>query len=94
MIRAKHTQTISEFLSNYAEVLNRLNQSGEAEFLTQGGEAKAVLLSPKVFDELRREAELAKQASLIRQSIAMYERGEYRDGFQALEDIKRKLHAS
>ena len=91
MIRTEHTQTVSDFRSNYAEVLDRLNQSGDAEILTQNGEAKAVLLSPRVFDELVRDAELARQAALIRQSIAQYERGEYRDGFQALDDMKRKL---
>ncbi len=32
-----------------------------------------------------------RQATMIRQSIEQHERGECRDGFAALEDMKQKL---
>jgi len=91
MLRADHIQSVSEFKANYTKTLERLNTTGEAEVLTQNGEAKAVLLSPKVFDQLMQDADMYRQATMIRQSIEQHERGEYRDGFAALEDMKQKL---
>ncbi len=91
MIRTQHTQSVSDFRANYCQILQRLNATGDAEILTQNGEARAVMLSPKMFDQLVEDAELSRRAAMIRESIQRYERGEYRDGFEALDEMKRKI---
>jgi prevent-host-death family protein len=56
MIASQHTQSLTDFRQKATETLNRLNKTGQAEILTVNGKARAVLLSPKGYDELARDA--------------------------------------
>lgn len=91
MIRTHRTQSLTDFKANDAETLARLNTTNQAEVLTENGEARAVLLSPRAFGELIEEAQITRDAELIRRSIQQQAGGESRDGFEALKDIKQRL---
>lgn len=43
------------------------------------------------YDQASRDAELADRAEKVRSSIKRYERGEARDGFQALDEMKQNI---
>ncbi|HQY88676.1 MAG TPA: hypothetical protein PK402_08455 [Tepidisphaeraceae bacterium] len=64
----RNSQPLSEFQRDPARTLNRLNESGEAEFLTEGNETKAVLLTPDAFDALERDAQLTRDVEIIKQA--------------------------
>jgi len=91
MIRTEHTQTVTDFRANYAQTLDRLNRTGDAELLTQGGEARAVMLSPKAFDELSSAAELVKTIVTIQQSEAEIAEGKGRLAEGFFDDLRTRL---
>ena len=93
MIRSQHTQSVSDFKANYSKTLDRLNQTGDAEILTQNGQARAVLLSPKAFDQLMDDAQLTRDVAMIRQSHAEYQRGEARSADEVFDELRDKLMA-
>lgn len=93
MIRTEHTQTVSDFRSNYAEVLERLNDTGDAEILTQNGEARAVMLSPRAYDELAEAADLARTMAAIERSRQEIAEGKGRTADEVLADGRSKLLA-
>ncbi|QDU72551.1 type II toxin-antitoxin system Phd/YefM family antitoxin [Mucisphaera calidilacus] len=91
MIRSENTQSVSDFKSNYTKTLDRLNETGEAEILTQNGQARAVLLSPRAFDQLMADAQLARDVAMIRQSHAEYLGGEARPVASVFEELRSKI---
>ena len=93
MIRTQHTQSLTDFRANATKTLERLNASGDAEIITVNGEAKAILISPSVYDEWAHELEVAATVSRIRKSMEQVDSGEHRDGFEALNDIRDRLLA-
>lgn len=93
MIRAEHIQSVSDFKTNYTRTLDRINRTGEAEILTQNGQARAVLLSPKAFDQLMDDAQLTRDVAMIRMSHAEYQRGEARLADEVFDELRGKLLA-
>jgi len=91
MIRTDHTQSVTDFRANYAQVLERLDTTGDAEILTQNGQARAVILSPKAFDELMADAELARTMAMIRQSEAELSAGKGRQADDAFAQGRARL---
>jgi PHD/YefM family antitoxin component YafN of YafNO toxin-antitoxin module len=94
MISTQHTQSLSEFRKKAAETIDRLNQTGEAEILTVNGEARAVLLAPAVYDELAREALLARDAAVIHRSIQQFKDGKGQEANQFFDELRSQLLAS
>ena len=93
MIRTEHTQSVSDFKTHYVKTLDRLNRTGDAEILTQNGQARAVLLSPKAFDQLMDDAQLTRDVAMIRQSHAEFERGEAIPAEKVFDELRSKLLA-
>ncbi len=52
MIRTDDIRKLSDFRQNAKAHLDRLAETGRIEVLTVNGEAKAVVMSPRVFDEM------------------------------------------
>jgi PHD/YefM family antitoxin component YafN of YafNO toxin-antitoxin module len=75
LISTEHTQSLSEFRKTAAQTIERLNKTGDAEILTVNGEARAVLMSPAVYDQLAREALLARDVAVMRRSIQQFKEG-------------------
>jgi prevent-host-death family protein len=93
MIATKHTQSLSDFRRKASETINRLNRTGEAEILTVNGEARAVLMSPAVYDELAKEALLARDVAAIRRSIQQLDAGEGSDVNTVFAELRAELLA-
>ncbi|MGB7416926.1 MAG: type II toxin-antitoxin system Phd/YefM family antitoxin [Thermosynechococcaceae cyanobacterium] len=91
MIKVQNTQSLTDFRANAMHTLERLNASGDSEIITVNGEAKAVLISPSVFDEFAKAFEVAETVAQMRKSMIQIEFGEYRDGFDALNEIRDRL---
>ena len=69
MLATEHTRSLSDFRKNATATIERLNKTGYAEIITVNGEARAVLMSAAVYGELAREAELAWDVAVIRESV-------------------------
>lgn len=93
MLATQHTQSLSEFRNTADETIARLNQTGEAEILTINGEARAVLLSPAVYEELAREAELNRDVAVMRRSIQQFKEGKRQEVNEFFDELHSKLSA-
>ncbi len=93
MISTEHTQTLSDFRKKAAQTIERLNQTGEAEVLTVNGEARAVLMSPAVYDDLAREALLSRDLAAIRRSIQQFKEGKSQEAIAFLDELRAELMA-
>lgn len=91
MVKTQNTQSLTDFRANAMKTLERLNSSGSAEIITVNGEAKAVLVSPSVYDEFAHAINVATTVSRIRKSMQQVQDGHHRDGFEALDGIRDRL---
>jgi prevent-host-death family protein len=89
MLSTERTQSLSDFRQNAGETLDRLAKTGEAEILTVNGEARAVLLSPAVYDEMARELEISRDVTAIRKAMKEFDEGKGRPA----EEFFAELHA-
>jgi len=81
---------LAEFRENATETIERLKQTGEAEILTVDGEAKAVLLSPAMYDEMAREVMLARDVAVIERSMKQIKEGKFEEAGVLFD----RLHAN
>lgn len=93
MTAVEHTQSLADFRAAVAETLDRVNQTGEAEVITVDGEARGVLLSPAAYDELAREAELSRNAAVMRQALREHAEGKGRPAREFFDELQGKLLA-
>ena len=93
MIAAQHTQSLTDFRQKATETLDRLNKTGEAEILTVNGEARAVLLSPAVYDELAREAQMTRDVSVIRKAMREIDEGQGQEAGVFSDGLRSRLLA-
>lgn len=91
MVRAEKSQTVSDFRNNCDQTLDRLNRTGDAEVLTQDGQARAIVLSPKTFEALNTAAEFANRLATIQQSETELAEGKTRPAELFLDELRRKL---
>lgn len=93
MISTQHTQSLTDFRQKATETLDRLNTTGDAEILTVNGEARAVLLSPAVYDELAREAQLTRDVAVVRRAMKQIDEGNYVEAEPFFSGLRAKLLA-
>jgi prevent-host-death family protein len=93
MIATEHTQSLSEFRRKAAETIERLNKTGDAEILTVNGEARAVLMSPAVYDQLAKEAMLARDVAVMRRSIQQFKEGKGQEVNAFFDELRSNLLA-
>jgi PHD/YefM family antitoxin component YafN of YafNO toxin-antitoxin module len=93
MLSTEHTQSLSDFRQKASETLDRLAKTGEAEILTVNGEARAVLLSPAVYDEMARELETTRDVAAIRNAMKQFEEGKGIPIEQAHRQLRDELLA-
>ncbi len=60
---------ISYFKAHAAKVLAQINKSHRPFYVTQNGEAKAVLLAPKTFEEMQNAINILKMLSMSEQNV-------------------------
>lgn len=93
MISTKHTQSLTEFRQKATQTLERLNKTGDAEILTVNGQARAVLLSPAIYDEMAQDAQLWRDAAVMRTAIGQIDRGQGRDADEFFDELRSQLTA-
>ncbi|MFK7789830.1 MAG: hypothetical protein AB8C95_10115 [Phycisphaeraceae bacterium] len=91
MVRAGKSQSLNDFRDNCDQTLDRLSRTGDAEVLTQDGQARAVMLSPKAFDELNAAAEFANRLATIQQSEVQLNEGKGRPAEAFMDELRSKL---
>lgn len=64
MVAVRKSQSIDEFNRSSSKILERINRTGAAELITEGGKARAVLVSPATFEEISRQLDDAFYASM------------------------------
>ena len=62
MIRTGNIRKLSDFRQHATSHLDRLAETGGIEVLTVNGEAKGVVMAPRVFDELANRIERLETA--------------------------------
>jgi PHD/YefM family antitoxin component YafN of YafNO toxin-antitoxin module len=93
MIATRQTQSLTDFRQKAAETLDRLNRTGEAEILTVNGEARAVLLSPEVYDKLARDAQSTRDVAVLRRAMEEFDAGEGREAGIFFDGLRSRLRA-
>ena len=93
MIASEHTQSLTSFRAKVAETLDRVNQTGEAEIITVNGEARGVLLSPAVYDDLAREAQITRDVAMMKRALREHAEGKSRPARDYFDELHLKLLA-
>ena len=93
MLLTEHTQSLSDFRQKASETLDRLAKTGAAEIITVNGEARAVLLSPAAYDELAKEAEVARDVAAIRKAMKEFDEGKGRPLRELSAELRAELSA-
>lgn len=91
MVRATHSTTIADFRTNVDQTLARLHQTGDAEILTENGQDRAVVLSPKAFEQLSTAAAFAQTLATIQQAETEIADGQARPAEALLDELRAKL---
>jgi PHD/YefM family antitoxin component YafN of YafNO toxin-antitoxin module len=94
MIATENTQSIAEFRESAAGTIERLNQTGEPEYIPVDGEARAVVLSPAAYATMAREISSARDAEVNRRSLQQYRAGEGQELHAFSADLRAKLIAA
>ena len=89
----EHVLSLAEFRDAAVETLDRVNRTGEAEVITMDGEERAVLVSPRVYREMVREAQLARDVENIRISTAQIAAGQHQTVDEVSHEIRQMLLA-
>ncbi len=93
MLSTEHTQSLTDFRQKATETLDRINQTGEAEIITVNGHARAVLLSPAVYDALAKESLLARDVETIRRAMREVDEGKGQEAGVLFDGLRAKLLA-
>jgi prevent-host-death family protein len=88
MPRASRIKPISYFKANAAEIIEELNQVGEALIITQNGEAKAVVQDIVSYERKEETLALLKILALGNRNI---EEGRYRPAKEVFADLRKRL---
>lgn len=87
MIRTSDIRKLSDFRQNATAHLDRLAETGGVEVLTVNGEAKGVVMSPKVYDELAEKAAMFDNLAAIERSLDDIRGGRVQDAREAMRNI-------
>jgi len=82
---------VSKFKAHIAEHLKRIAETGRPELLTVNGEVAGVVLSPRAYDELMEEVELARSLSVLDRSMIDVKKGKGRPLREAVREIADEL---
>ncbi len=93
MFSTEHTQSLTDFRQKATETLDRINETGEAQILTVNGEARAVLISPRVYDELARDAQLTRDLTIMRRALKQIDDGDGMTSEAVFGPLRDKLLA-
>ena len=90
MERSLDTTDFAEYQKNLRAHHQRINQSGRPLYVSGDGEADAVVLSVKAFEELADRADMGQTLAMIARSEADLQDGRVVEGHEALRQIAQK----
>jgi PHD/YefM family antitoxin component YafN of YafNO toxin-antitoxin module len=91
LIRTSDIRKLSDFRQNATAHLDRLAENGRIEVLTVNGEAKGVVMAPRVFDEIADRIERLETAASIQRGLADVAAGRTRPARKAIAGLAAEL---
>lgn len=91
LIRTSNIRKLSEFRQNATAHLDRLAKSGDVEVLTVNGEAKGVVMAPRVFDEMADRIEHLETTASIQRGLADVAAGRTQPARKAIKALATEL---
>ena len=91
MICTSDIRKLSDFRQNATAHLDRLAESGRIEVLTVNGEAKGVLMAPRVFDEIADRIERLETAASVQRGLVDVAAGRTRPAIAAIKGLAAEL---
>jgi PHD/YefM family antitoxin component YafN of YafNO toxin-antitoxin module len=93
MIATENAQSIAEFRESVDATIERLNQTGEPEYLTVDGQPRAVLLSPAAYSAMAKEYWLSRDVASVRQSRKEIAEGKVQEAGAFFAELRARLLA-
>ncbi len=90
-MRTSDIRKLSDFRQNATAHLDRLAASGGVEILTVNGEAKGVVMAPKVFDEITERIERLETAASIQRGLTDAVAGHKRPARELIAELAAEL---
>jgi len=91
MIRTSDIRKLSDFRANATAHLDRLAKTGAIEVLTVNGEAKGVVMAPRVFDEMAERIEQLEISASVKRGLADAAAVRTRPGRAVIEKLAGEL---
>lgn len=91
MLRTSDITSITEHRAHMKDHLRQVRETGRPLFITSNGQTEAVVLSPKAFDQLADEAELARSHRMLERSAADIAVGRVQPAKRAIGDIAKEF---
>jgi len=91
MIRTSDIRKLSDFRANATAHLDRLAKTGAIEVLTVNGEAKGVVMAPRVFDEMAERIERLEIMASVKRGLDDAAAGRTRPARTAIEKLAGEL---
>jgi predicted transcriptional regulator len=91
MIRSSDVRKLSDFRENAAAHLDRLAETGAIEVLTVDGQARGVVMAPRVFDEMAERLDQLETTASIQRGLADAAAGRTRPARAAIEKLAGEL---
>lgn len=91
MTRSTDITSFTDVRQNLRRHLQRVKRTGRPLYITTNGETDAVVLSPRAFDALIEQAELAKSLAMLDRSMEDVVAGRVRPMKTAVRDIAKDL---
>lgn len=84
---AQAVKPISYVKANMAEIIHKLSEDGQPTVITQNGEAKAVLMDVREYDQIQQSLAMVK---ILARSAKNLDEGKHRAADEVFADIRRK----
>lgn len=91
MIRTSDIRKLSDFRANATAHLDRLAKTGAIEVLTVNGEAKGVVMAPRVFDEMAERIERLEIMASVKRGLDDAAAGRTRPARAAVKKLAGEL---
>ena len=83
--------SVTDFVRNYKEYLQRIQKTGRPEILTVNGKPQCVLLDPTTFQEMSDALEEARFVKAVTEGIESMTAGTGKPATEAFQEIRTKL---
>lgn len=93
MIADLEARTLAAFCQKPAEALDRLHETGEPQILTVNGERRGVLATPRLFEELCRDAQVMADVGVMRMAMRAIDACDCQEAGVFFDNLRSRLLA-